>query len=170
MMSAPLAEDIMKLCSLVLALTLLTAPAMALDQPRGQRDGWQPYSIAGTGAYVEIPTGIFNKDAGPSQSGSGRRFLTSDGRANLTVQSVANEPGDTPAAFLAKIRPPAGVVYKRVTPRFFVVSSFRDNIIWYNRCNFSGHFAHCVLINYPADEKLEWDSVVTRISQTLASR
>jgi hypothetical protein len=27
-----------------------------------------------------------------------------------------------------------------------------------------------VLINYPADEKRQWDSVVTRISNTLASR
>ncbi len=29
---------------------------------------------------------------------------------------------------------------------------------------------NCVLINYPAAEKTQWDSVVTRISNTLASR
>jgi hypothetical protein len=88
----------------------------------------------------------------------------------LTVQSVANDAGLSPAVFLAQKNPPAGIVYKRVTPRFFVVSSIRNGKIWYNRCNFAGRFAHCVLINYPAAEKRQWDSVVTRISNTLASR
>ena len=73
------------------------------------------------------------------------------------------------AVFLAKKNPPPNIVYKRVTPRFFVVSSFRKGKIWYNRCNFSGSFVNCVLINYPAAEKRQWDSVVTRISNTLAS-
>ena len=68
------------------------------------------------------------------------------------------------------MNPPSNIVYKRVTPRFFVVSSFRNGKIWYNRCNFAGRFMHCVLINYPAAEKHQWDSVVTRISDTLASR
>ena len=57
-----------------------------------------------------------------------------------------------------------------MTPRFFVVSSFREDKIWYNRCNFAGRFMNCVLINYPAAEKRQWDRVVTRIGDTLASR
>jgi hypothetical protein len=154
----------MKLRNLLLALILASSPAMALE------DGWQRYAIGDSGAHVDVPTAIFSKDAGPSETGSGRRFLTSDGRANLTVQSVPNAAHNSPAAFLAKIGPPPGIVYKRVTPNFFVVSSFRDRFIWYNRCNFSGRFAHCILINYPADEKRQWDGVVTRISNTLASR
>jgi hypothetical protein len=68
------------------------------------------------------------------------------------------------------MNPPSNIVYKRVTPGFFVVSSFSNGKIWYNRCNFAGRFMNCVLINYPAAEKRQWDSVVTRISQTLASR
>jgi hypothetical protein len=66
--------------------------------------------------------------------------------------------------------PPSDIVYKRVTPRFFVVSSFRKGKIWYDRCNFAGRFINCVLINYPAAEKSQWDGIVTRISNTLASR
>jgi hypothetical protein len=42
-------------------------------------------------------------------------------------------------------------------------------LIWYNRCNFAGRIITCVLINYPATEKKKWDSVVTRISNSLAS-
>jgi hypothetical protein len=37
-------------------------------------------------------------------------------------------------------------------------------------CNFAGRFIDCVLINCTAQEKLQWDSVVARISNTLASR
>jgi hypothetical protein len=161
----------MKLRTVLIGLALTASPAMALDRPQGsQQDGWQRYAIGETGAHVDIPMAIFSKDAGPAEAGPGRRFLSSDGRANLTVQSVPNETNDSPASFLARIRPPPGIVYKRVTPSFFVVSSFRDRIIWYNRCNFFGRVADCVLINYPADEKRQWDGIVTRISNTLASR
>jgi hypothetical protein len=65
--------------------------------------------------------------------------------------------------------PPAGIMYKRVTPNFFIVSSIRNDRIWYDRCNRSAGFMNCVMINYPVAEKRRWDDVVTRISHTLAS-
>src|SRR6202790_4688323 len=58
-------------------------------------------------------------------------------------------------------------LYRRVTGNFFAVSGFHDKNIWYNRCNFAGPFIHCVLLNYPANEKRQWDYVVTKISNTL---
>jgi hypothetical protein len=75
----------------------------------------------------------------------------------------------TPSAFLARKRPPRDIVYRRMTPNFFVVSSLRNRLIWYDRCNFSGRLITCVLINYPAREKQAWDSVVTRFSNSLAN-
>jgi len=84
------------------------------------------------------------------------------------VQSFPNLANDSPASFLAKKRPPPGIVYKRVTPNFFVVSSFRNGKIWYNRCNRANDYMNCILINYPAAEKRQWDGVVTRISRTLS--
>jgi hypothetical protein len=155
----------MKLQRHFIALGLALASGVAAAQPVG----WSRYNVPETGAAVDLPSSIFSEDAGKPSSGYGRRFLTSDGRADLTVQSVPNASGDSPAVFLAKKNPPPNIVYKRVTPRFFVVSSFRKGKIWYNRCNFSGSFVNCVLINYPAAEKRQWDSVVTRISNTLAS-
>jgi hypothetical protein len=149
---------------IALALTLSPIPASA------DPTAWQRFAVPETSAAVDIPTTIFTEDAGKPTTGYGRRFLTSDGRADLTVQSVPNDAGDSPAVFLAKMNPPSNIVYKRVTPRFFVVSSFRNGKIWYNRCNFARRFMNCVLINYPAAEKRQWDSVVTRISNTLASR
>jgi hypothetical protein len=163
-------EDVMKLGGLLLALAVAALPVTARARSQDAQQGWRQYQVPETGARVDIPTAIFSQDAGTAETGLGRRFLTSDGRANLTVQSIRNQPGDTPAAFLRRMNPPQGIVYKRVAPNFFVVSSFRNQNIWYNRCNFSGGFAHCVLINYPAAEKRQWDGIVTRISNTLASR
>jgi hypothetical protein len=52
----------------------------------------------------------------------------------------------------------------------FAVSSVRKDKIWYDRCNFSGHYINCVLINYPAAEERQWDDIVTRISLSLSAR
>jgi hypothetical protein len=156
----------MRLRCHIIAWGLALAPAVAAAQPIA----WVRYDVPETGAAVDIPTSIFSERAGKPESGYGARFLTSDRRADLTVQSVANDAGFSPAVFLARKNPPPNIVYKRVTPRFFVVSSFAKGKIWYDRCNFAGRYINCVLINYPADEKRQWDSVVTRISNTLASR
>ena len=128
---------------------------------------WRRYVIPSTGTSVEIPVAIFTKDAGPPDGGTGRRFMTDDSRADLTVQSVPNPDNDSPATFLFKKRPPADIIYKRITPNFFVVSSIRNDRIWYNRCNRANGAMNCVLINYPAAEKRQWDAVVTRNSHTL---
>ena len=128
---------------------------------------WERYPIAKNGASVEIPVSLFSEKAGLPEGELGQRFFTGDHRANLTVRAIPNPDNDTPAAFLAKQGPPPNIVYKRVTPEFFVVSSFRNENIWYNRCNRSAGYMNCVLINYPASEKRQWDGIVTRISHSL---
>jgi hypothetical protein len=149
---------------------LACAIAMSLVPPAAfaANSDWATYRITKTGAVVELPAAIFSEDTGPSEDGLSRHFYTGDRRADLTVQSIPNGANDSPATFLAKQRPPSGIVYKRVTAKFFVVSSFRNGKIWYNRCNRANHFMNCVLINYPAAEKRQWDAVVTRISHTLS--
>jgi hypothetical protein len=157
----------MKASSLACAIALSLVPVAVAA---GDTD-WQRYVIPKTGTAVEIPVAIFSEDAALPENRLGRRFYTDDHRADLTVQSLPNLANDSPAAFLEKQRPPTGIVYKRVTPNFFVVSSVRNGRIWYDRCNRSRHgsggYMNCVLINYPAAEKRQWDEVVTRISHTL---
>jgi hypothetical protein len=87
------------------------------------------------------------------EGGTGRRFCTDDRRADLTVQSVPNPEHDSPAIFLAKKRPLPGIVYKRVTPNFFVVSSIRNDRIWYDRCHRSSADMNCVLIKLSSVRK-----------------
>jgi hypothetical protein len=146
-----------------LAIVGVFAPVLAFA---GDTE-WRRYVIPSTGTSVDMPVSIFTSDAGVPEGGTGRRFFTEDRRADLTVQSVPNPANDSPAAFLAKKQPPAGIIYKRITPDFFVVSSIRKDRIWYNRCNRGNGAMNCVLINYPAAEKRQWDEVVTRVSRTL---
>jgi hypothetical protein len=159
-----LTGDPMALNRLMATAVLTLWPVLATAQP----NDWHRYVVAETGTAVDLPRDIFSDDAGKPETGYGGRFLTSDRRANLTVHAVRNEANDTPAAFLAKKNPPPGIVYRRVTANFFVVSSFRNGLIWYDRCNFAGRFVTCILINYPAAEKKRWDAVVTRISNSLS--
>jgi hypothetical protein len=154
---------IMKLRVLI-AFVLNMGPGICL----AETTAWRSYVIPSTGAKVDIPVSIFTEDAGSPEGGTGRRFFTKDHRADLTIQSVPNHGNASPAEFLQKRRPPPGIQYKRVTPRFFAVSSIRNGRTWYNRCNRADGYMHCVLINYPAAEDRQWDAIVTRISLSLA--
>ena len=91
------------------ALAVISLCGAAAAQPVR----WQRYEIPETGVSVDVPTSVFNSDAGQTEVGYGRRFASVDRRANLTVQSVPNKTGDTPATFLAKKKPPQGIEYKR---------------------------------------------------------
>jgi len=129
---------------------------------------WTRYSIPQTGTSVDFPASIFVKTAG-HPDGYGERFRTADDRADLTIQSVPNTANDSPAAFLQKRHPPPQIQYKRITSRFFAVSGYKGDKVWYDRCNFSHRFVHCVLINYPSREEHAWDDIVTRISLSLTA-
>ncbi len=130
---------------------------------------WTTYAIPKTGTTVAFPASIFTEEAG-RPDGEGQRFRTADGRADLTIQAAPNVSNDTPAAFLKKKHPPSGIQYQRVSSRFFVVSSYKGDKVFYDRCNFSSGMIHCVLINYPAREERDWDGIVTRISLSLRGR
>src|SRR3954454_13087375 len=142
-------------------LAFAASTSMAAAQPVR----WTTYTIPETGTSVDFPSSVFSEEAGQPDR-YGRRFQTSDGRANITIQATPNLANDPPAAFLAKKR----IQYKRVTPRFFAVSSYKGDKVWYDRCNFSRRLVHCVLISYPASEERDWDDIVTRISLSLNGR
>ena len=129
---------------------------------------WRRYAIPATGLSVDVPISIFEEDRGATEGTPGRHLFTKDYRANLTIKSFPNPDNDSPAVFLEKMRPPADIQYRRVTPKFFAISSVRNGHTWYNRCNRANGFMNCVLINYPAAEERQWDAIVTRISLSLA--
>jgi len=131
---------------------------------------WETYSIPATGTSIDIPSSIFSERLGQPPEGQGQRFRSADGRAELTIQAGPISSAISPAAFLARQHPPERIQYKRITSRFFAVSGYTGDKVWYDRCNFSKGFVHCVLINYPAPEERAWDDIVTHISLSLSGR
>jgi hypothetical protein len=156
----------MKATALAIAFSIGASAASTVS---AQPIRWTTYNIPQTGTSVDFPSSIFTEEAGRPH-GYGQRFRTADGSADLTIEAAPNAENDSPAAFLARQHPPSRVQYKRVTQKFFAVSSYKGEKVWYDRCNFSGGLVHCVLINYPASKEHEWDDIVTRISLSLHGR
>jgi hypothetical protein len=106
----------MRVPHLFIASALIFAPAIA---DAGDME-WRRYVIPSTEASVDMPASIFSRDDGPPESGAGRRFFTDDNRTDLSLcKSISNTANDSPATFLAKKLPPAGIIYKRITSDFF---------------------------------------------------
>jgi hypothetical protein len=154
----------------MLVPTVLVALASSAQVVSAQPVKWKTYLIPETGTSVDFPSSIFTEEAGRPSDGFGQRFRTADGMADLTIQAAPVGSDVSPAAFLAKKNPPHNIQYKRVTERFFAISSYKRDKVWYDRCNLSAGFIHCVLINYPAREERAWDDIVTRISLSLSGK
>ena len=151
------------------AVLALSTPAQSLD--RTSNIEWRTFAIQDFGTTVQYPANIF-LPAGRPGKGIGQRFKRADGRADLSVYSLPNEARETPATYLRhNLRMNRSALdYTRIAKSFFAISSERDGVILYSRCNFSkrGRGAiHCFDLLYPQEEKRSWDAVVTRISLSL---
>ena len=81
----------MRVRNCIIGLIVSLAPMTAFA---GKDTQWRKYVILSTGAKVDIPVSIFHQDAGAPEGGTGRRFFTSDRRANLTdTPSFGNSKG-----------------------------------------------------------------------------
>jgi hypothetical protein len=72
-------EISMRLQYHLITLALILSPILATADPVA----WQRFAIPETSVAVDIPTTIFTEDAGKPPTGYGRRFLTSDARADF---------------------------------------------------------------------------------------
>jgi hypothetical protein len=132
---------------------------------------WRTFEVPDFGTKIQYPASIF-APAGQPEMGFGQRFERTDGRAVLSIYARPNKAGDTPRSYLRKhLRVERSELdYVRIARSFFAVSSERDGIILYSRCNFSGGargVIHCFDMKYPQEEKRSWDAIVTRISLSL---
>jgi hypothetical protein len=157
------------LAPLVTAVLALPTPAQSLDRTSNLE--WRTFVVQDFGTTVRYPANIFFP-AGRPGKGVGQRFKSSDGQAYLSVYSLPNDAGETPATYLRhNLRMNRSALdYTRIARSFFAISSERDGVILYSRCNFSkrGRGAiHCFDLVYPQEEKRSWDAVVTRISLSL---
>src|SRR5436305_11102729 len=168
MIMRPLIERILAITVWLLSL-LLGAQAQIGEQ--GPALDWRTFVVPEFGTSVQYPAGIF-APAGKPGTGTGQRFERADGRAVLSIYSRRNEKGENPATYLKhNLRMDRSALqYVRITRSFFAISSGRDGVVLYSRCNFSRSArgaVHCFDLRYPQEEKRSWDRVVTRISLSL---
>jgi hypothetical protein len=134
-----------KIAKGLLGIALVAIAANSIGQAQGRWRGpdWQTFAVADFGTRVDYPAGIFSVNDGEADKGIGQKFSSADGSALLTVYSSANDTGETPMSYLRNnLRlPRAALDYERVTRSFFAISSTRQGLIFYSRCNFSADAA-----------------------------
>ena len=160
----------MRWLSPCLAVILVTLVSSAQAQFREPVD-WRTFEVPDFGTSIQYPASIFTP-AGQPETGLGQRFERDDGRAVLSIYARPNEAGESPKTYLRNnLRVERSALdYVRIARSFFAISSERDGVILYSRCNFSGGargVIHCFDLKYPQQEKRAWDAVVTRISLSL---
>jgi hypothetical protein len=79
------------------AVLALSIPAQSLD--RTSNIEWRTFVVQDFGTTIQYPANIFFP-AGRPGKGIGQRFKSADGRANLSVYSLPNDAGETPATYL----------------------------------------------------------------------
>jgi hypothetical protein len=149
----------------LLAILATSARAMPIGT-----EGWTVLQ-GEAGLSVDFPSAVFPVEAGPTERGKGRKFQSRDGKSEFAIYSLENREKDSPSAYLKKnlMVAPESMVYRRVAPDFFAMSSIRGGRIFYSRCNFSAGI-HCIYIEYPQDAKRAYDAIVTRVSGSLKPR
>lgn len=152
-------------------VSAILSASVAAAQAESAAAGWTVYRDA-QGTSVEYPRSVFTVEQEPGEQEPGRVFGTEDGRARFHVYSLPNPNALSPGAFMRANFPAqrSTLTYDRVSRNFFAISTRRDGMIVYLRCNFSSGRAgtlHCVDIRYPVNEKRDWDGIVTRISRSL---
>jgi hypothetical protein len=154
---------------IVAALAFIVWCVAAAARPAGE-PGWTTYTD-GYGTVLDFPANIFTHAEGAPPVGSGRRFRTADGRAEVSIYTIANAEHATPRSYLSRHLKSdfSHLDYDRVGDRFFAVSGIVRGKTFYSRCNFEGRRGamHCVYLAYPAAETRAWDALVTRMSLSL---
>jgi hypothetical protein len=149
-------------------MLLVITTLLGLPGPASAQYHWDRFTDS-RGTSIEYPNDIFSS---PERAQIGKAYVSRDGRARIHMYSMPNPKGLTPAEFMRSQfpGPRSMLTYDRVARNFFAISTRRQGMIIYMRCNFSpyqGGTLHCVDIRYPQNEKTAWDDVVTRISRSV---
>jgi hypothetical protein len=153
------------LTALAFVVSCVPASARPADEP-----GWTTYAN-GYGTVLDFPANVFTQAEGAPPVGSGRRFRTADGRAEVSIYTLPNAEHATPRSYLSRHLKSdfSNLDYDRVGDRFFAVSGIVRGKTFYSRCNFEGRRGamHCLYLAYPAAQTHAWDALVTRMSRSL---
>lgn len=122
------------------AFRFIRAPACTspgLAAARGELAAPHYWSVlAASGTAADYPANVFSVDAGASPRGTGRSLRTADGRAGFTLFVLPNCERDSPRRYLRRHLTIPRIAYRAVTDRFFVVSGYDRDRVFYSRCDY----------------------------------
>ena len=146
----------------------VSTPARSLD--RTSNIEWRTFTVQDFGTAVQYPANIFFP---AGERGTGQRFKSADGRADLSIYSLPNGAGETPATYLRQHPMDCSALqYTRIARSFFAISSGArgGNLIQCRNFSKRGRAAiHCFDLVYPQQEKRSWGHAVV-IIVSLSSR
>lgn len=116
----------------------------------------------------DLPVGMI-----PGQepmNGDGRGFTSKDGKLTVSVSGQNNALFRTVAqecaAEVDEYGPAAKITYKRVTPKWYVLSGTRHGRTFYEKMIYHDEQFDWVLISYPSNEASRFDPVAAHISRS----
>jgi hypothetical protein len=131
---------------------------------------WAKWRDAVAGTAVDYPTDLF---APAADSGAGGvTFSASSIDAMMEIQTLSNADGlDASSLRRVVLQPGERVTYSSPIPSGLVVSGVHGDSIFYRKALLSADGSTITLLDlsYPAELKLSFDDIVSRISRTLTA-
>ena len=144
------------------------APVPQPEPEFGQ--SWGKWRDPTAGTAVEYPTDVFAPAAGSAVGGVTLSASSID--ATMEVKTLPNADGlDAPGLRRIVFQPGERASYSSPLPQGFVASGVRGDAIFYRKALLSRDGSTITLLDltYPAELKLSFDQIVSRISRTLTA-
>jgi hypothetical protein len=149
-------------------VSALAAVAFALSGWSAKAETWRRYHNTRFGVTADYPAG-WEMEPAP-ENNDGRVFVSPDGRARVTISGIFALDSRA-EEFAAKARPFQGetVTFKARNGDWIVVSGARGSVIFYRKALLSCKDTvwNDLQIEYPADDKAKYDSLVAHIAASL---
>jgi hypothetical protein len=125
---------------------------------------YQTYTNARYSYSIAYPVGILIPQ-GESDNGDGQKFLSKDGRAELTVYG-SNRLDRSLQDEFQSAQENGEVTYKLIKRDMFVVSGRANGKIFYRKTLLRGDVFKTFIIEYDEQERATFDSITARIARS----
>lgn len=159
-----------------LSMVLLSAFPAGVSATAAASERWQTYSNPRFGAQADVPVGDFTA-VSPPANGDGLKWISSDGLGELSVYGSFGGGPETWAEYQKMIERFSAdtltITYRTSGEDWFVLSGQSGGRISYMKAVRSPHcesiVANHIFLEYPADQKHRYDSIVGRMARSLTS-
>jgi hypothetical protein len=137
------------------------------------QDNYRTYRNARFGTSVQYPAHLLLPQR-ESSNGDGRKFLSRDGRVELTVYGFNNSAGRSASGEMNRAvrdwkRDKAQITYAKAGNGWFVLSGYVGRDIFYEKTIARGSTFHTLIWQYPAALKRSLDVPLTRSVRTFTA-